>query len=314
MSLFILHIHKFRHFVRPVVSFFTHLLPRLSLSDLELFLSKARNDQAMTGRSSTASTVFEEIFAPEVRDTTLYLMATFGVCGFLYYGISYIYPHVLEELYNTSLDTGFEQLFLMNAVEVGCICLFTWLMDLAWVGRRGAMLLAWAVAMLCCFLAIHTQHNQSAFQATNLLLKGMVGAAFTVIYVYAGELLPSTVRATVISFSSCLGRLATMAAFTVTTALLEIGVDWVYYVFAGVSGIALVSAFLHYRETLGQALCEQSSDLRPELERLQRLNWHDRYAISWKSSRQTKKTAVDHTIKYGAVQIVTEQKTNDVPA
>jgi hypothetical protein len=105
-----------------------------------------------------------------------------------------------------------------------------------------------------------------------------------------------------------------MAAFTVTTALLEIGVDWVYYVFAGVSGIALVSAFLHYRETLGQALCEQSSDLRPELERLQRLNWRDRYAISWKSSRQTEKTAVDHTIKYGAVQIVTEQKANDVPA
>ena len=41
--------------------------------------------------------------------------------------------------------------------------------------------------------------TQVAFQGANLLLKGMVGAAFTVVYVYAGELLPSTVRASVIS-------------------------------------------------------------------------------------------------------------------
>jgi hypothetical protein len=44
-----------------------------------------------------------------------------------------------------------------------------------------------------------------------MLLRGFVGAAGTVLFVYAGELLPSTVRATVVSFSICLGRLATMA-------------------------------------------------------------------------------------------------------
>lgn len=220
---------------------------------------------------------FAEMFNPEVRGTTLYLMLTFSACGFVYYGFSFIYPHTLEQLYGVSLEEAFGQLLIVSGVEIGCCIVFTFYMDFELVGRRGAMLTAWTLTCVCSLIALGVKDNQQAFQIANLLLKGCSGAAFTVIYVYAGELLPSTVRASVISVGGCFGRIATMGAPTILTALLEDNVDWVYYFYIGISGMAVLVGLLQYRETLGDPLVIYSSDLKPELERLQSLSWVDRY-------------------------------------
>jgi MFS transporter, putative metabolite:H+ symporter len=194
------------------------------------------------------------MFRPGVRGNTLYLVVTFSACGFVYYGFSFIYPHTLEQLYGVAPDEAFGQLMVVSVVEVMSCIAFTFYMDLELVGRRGAMLTAWFLVCVCSILAISLKADRALFEAANLLLKGMCGAAFTVVYVYAGELIPSTVRATAISVSGCFGRLATMCAPAILTALLNDDVNLVYLCYLGVSGVALVAGVLQYRETLGQPL------------------------------------------------------------
>jgi putative MFS transporter len=195
-----------------------------------------------------------DMFRPGVRGSTLYLVVTFSACGFVYYGFSFIYPHTLEQLYGVAPDEAFGQLMVVSVVEVMSCIAFTLYMDLELVGRRGAMLTAWFLVCVCSILAISLKADRALFEAANLLLKGMCGAAFTVVYVYAGELIPSTVRATAISVSGCFGRLATMCAPAILTALLNDDVNLVYLCYLGVSGVALVAGMLQYRETLGQPL------------------------------------------------------------
>jgi len=195
-----------------------------------------------------------DMFRPGVRGTTLYLVITFSACGFVYYGFSFIYPHTLEQLYRVAPDEAFGQLMVVSVVEVMSCIAFTFYMDLELVGRRGAMLTAWFLVCVCSILAISMKADRALFEAANLLLKGMCGAAFTVVYVYAGELFPSTVRASAISVGGCFGRLATMCAPAILTALLDNDVNLVYLCYLGVSGVALVAGMLQYRETLGQPL------------------------------------------------------------
>jgi putative MFS transporter len=195
-----------------------------------------------------------DMFRPGVRCTTLYLVITFSACGFVYYGFSFIYPHTLEQLYRVAPDEAFGQLMVVSVVEVMSCIAFTFYMDLELVGRRGAMLTAWFLVCVCSILAISMKADRALFEAANLLLKGMCGAAFTVVYVYAGELFPSTVRASAISVGGCFGRLATMCAPAILTALLDNDVNLVYLCYLGVSGVALVAGMLQYRETLGQPL------------------------------------------------------------
>jgi hypothetical protein len=34
----------------------------------------------------------------------VYLMVTFAACDFAYYGFSFVYPHILEQLFRASVD------------------------------------------------------------------------------------------------------------------------------------------------------------------------------------------------------------------
>ena len=76
--------------------------------------------------------------------------------------------------------------------------------------------------------------------------------AFTVVFVYAGELLPSTVRASAISIGGCFGRIATMCAPALLTAMLDQDPDLVYFCYLGVSSVALMAGVLQYRGALSK--------------------------------------------------------------
>jgi MFS family permease len=183
----------------------------------------------------------------------------------------------LEKLYGVSTEEAFTELLLVNCVEVAACLIFMFYMDVEAVGRRGAMLTAWGLVVLCSCVAIFVDGNRLVFQTVNLICKGAVAAAFTVVYVYAGELLPSTVRTSVISVGGSFGRIATMGAPGILTALLDANVDLVYGFYVGMATMAFVAGVLQYRETLGEPLLVYSCDLRPKIEEMQQLSWGDRY-------------------------------------
>ena len=92
----------------------------------------------------------------------------------------------------------------------------------------------------------------------------------TLIYIYAGELYPSTHRGSAVAFCNSFGRIAAMAAPVVLMHAFkwgggaqqpERGVLCVYSLLAGFAFMGLLSAALFTRETLGKALAVRTKDI-----------------------------------------------------
>ena len=47
------------------------------------------------------------IFGPDLRYTTMYLIVAYSTCGFVYNGFVFIYPSILQQLYETSAEDSF---------------------------------------------------------------------------------------------------------------------------------------------------------------------------------------------------------------
>ena len=104
----------------------------------------------------------------------------------------------------------------------------------------------------------------------NCCVKSIVEGPFTLIYIYAGELYPSTHRGSAVAFCNSFGRIAAMAAPVVLMHAFkfgggaqqpERGVLCVYSLLAGFAFMGLLSAALFTRETLGKALAVRTKDI-----------------------------------------------------
>ena len=84
-------------------------------------------------------------------------------------------------------------------------------------------------------------------------------------------------RTSVISVGGCFGRIATMGAPALLTALLDANVDLVYGFYIGMAAMAFVAGIMQYRETLGEPLVVYSCDLKPKIEEMQQRSFVDRY-------------------------------------
>ena len=102
----------------------------------------------------------------------------------------------------------------------------------------------------------------------NCCVKSIVEGPFTLIYIYAGELYPSTHRGSAVAFCNSFGRIAAMAAPVVLMHAFkwgggaqqpERGVLCVYSLLAGFAFMGLLAAALFTRETLGKALAVRTS-------------------------------------------------------
>ena len=122
------------------------------------------------------------------------------------------------------------------------------------------------------------QQDETNFKILNAILRAMVGGPFTVVYVYAGELLPSTLRSSTISFCNSFGRLAAMLAPVVETAAVHVDVNLIYYSFSLVALAATVASILHFRETLGRPLLLYTSQLKEQREEDEKQPLMTRYA------------------------------------
>jgi len=221
---------------------------------------------------------FLEIFGSELLGTTVYLMIAFTACGFIYYGHIFIYPRLLEMLYNLEMKETYSAVMVNSCAEILVILAMMFYMDFAYIGRRGAMITGFALVTIAALLAMLEEQDELAFKVLNATLRAMVAGPFTVIYIYAGELLPSTLRSSAISFCNSFGRVAAMAAPVVETAAIHVDVNLVYYIFSCIALLATIASILHYRETLGRPLLLYTSQLREQREEDEKVPLMSRYA------------------------------------
>lgn len=206
---------------------------------------------------------FDALFKPNLIWTTVFITISYTVCGFIYYGHIFIYPILLETEYHMEVREAYGTMIIGIVVEIATIIGAMVVMDVEGVGRRGAMIAGFLLSFVCSGLTMVSQ-NVSQFVFLNSSIRALIEGPFTVIYIFAGELLPSTHRATGISFCNSFGRLAAMCAPVVTTWALEQSILLVFAIFALAALLALISAILFRRETLGKPLAEFPEDIVDE--------------------------------------------------
>lgn len=200
------------------------------------------------------------ILGPQLRKTTLFCTSAWVVCGFVYYGHTFIYPMLLEDVYGMEVKEAYSTVLISTGVEVTVVVVSMFLMDVEGVGRRGAMALGFLLCWICAALAPLSQ-NVSQFIAFNSCIKGIMEGPFTLIYIYAGELYPTTHRGTAVAFCNSFGRIAAiLAPPTLTAAKLE-STFFVFAALAAMAFLGLIATASFDRETLGKPLLAYISEL-----------------------------------------------------
>mmetsp|Transcript_7181 Transcript_7181/g.14427 ORF Transcript_7181/g.14427 Transcript_7181/m.14427 type:complete len:481 (+) Transcript_7181:20-1462(+) len=193
------------------------------------------------------------IFGKELWATSIYATVAWVVCGFVYYGHIFIYPVLLEELYEMKVKEAYSTVLISVLVEITAVILAMILMDIEGIGRRGAMGIGFGLTALCAFLIPWSQ-DLNQFIILNSAIKGVIEGPFTVIYIYAGELFPTTHRGTAVAFCNSFGRVAAMMAPVVVMASFHADPLQVFSIFTVLSVLGLVTTLIFQRETLGQPL------------------------------------------------------------
>eukprot|EP00282_Hemiselmis_andersenii_P024968 CAMPEP_0172019414 /NCGR_PEP_ID=MMETSP1041-20130122/12624_1 /TAXON_ID=464988 /ORGANISM="Hemiselmis andersenii, Strain CCMP439" /LENGTH=307 /DNA_ID=CAMNT_0012674587 /DNA_START=214 /DNA_END=1137 /DNA_ORIENTATION=+ len=203
------------------------------------------------------------LFSSRLIKSTVFITVAYTVCGFVYYGHIFIYPILLEEEYHMEVREAYGTMMIGVVVEIATVLACMVIMDVPGIGRRGAM----ASGFVACFVVaclVTLSQNVSQFVFLNSAVRALIEGPFTVIYIYAGELLPSSHRATGISFCNSFGRIAAMGAPVVTTWAEENSIIVVFGLFAGAAGLGTLAIILFKRETLGKPLVELVEDLEDD--------------------------------------------------
>jgi len=147
-------------------------------------------------------------------------------------------------------------LCLSGLVEIPAYIVAYFLMERAFFGRRRTTFLCFFGAFIGCFgtvFALASDAQPAAALGLALFGKCSIGAAFSMIYIFAGELFPSDIRSVGLSLSSMTARLGGIIAPLLPAAFLP---TEQYKAYIWMSGFALLSAVasLKLSETLNKTL------------------------------------------------------------
>mmetsp|Transcript_25651 Transcript_25651/g.60851 ORF Transcript_25651/g.60851 Transcript_25651/m.60851 type:complete len:494 (-) Transcript_25651:101-1582(-) len=194
-----------------------------------------------------------EIFGRELRATSLYCTLVWVCCGCTYYGHIFIYPVLLEDVYEMKVEEAYSTVLISTVVEVCSVTVAMLIMDIDGLGRRGAMALGFLFSWLSASLVPMSQ-DLTQFVALNSAVRGIIEAPFTMIYIFAGELFPTTHRGTAVAFCNSFGRIAAMIAPVICMQLYHMHYWYPYFLFGTLSFLALFATAVFNRETLGYPL------------------------------------------------------------
>ncbi|EKX52288.1 hypothetical protein GUITHDRAFT_102191 [Guillardia theta CCMP2712] len=203
-----------------------------------------------------------EIFGRRLLSTSLFCTVAWIVCGFIYYGHIFIYPIILEDEYGMEIKEAYSTVLISIGVELFAVVVAMILMDMNGIGRRGTMI----IGFFLCFVAVCLVPfctNLSQFIALNSSIKGIIEGPFTLIYVFAGELFPTTHRGVAVAICNSFGRIAAMIAPVVLTACFHVSLLSVYIGLGLFALGGLLAAVYFNRETLGRPLVSYTRQIDP---------------------------------------------------
>ena len=108
---------------------------------------------------------FLEAFGSELLGTTAYLTVVFTACGYIYYGHIFIYPRLLEMIYDLKLKEAYTAVMVSSLAEMCVVLTMMFYMDLENIGRRGAMITGFS---LVCVASLLVMADKQVYSPVNI--------------------------------------------------------------------------------------------------------------------------------------------------
>lgn len=162
-----------------------------------------------------------KLFTDELQGPTTFITVIFASSCFAFCGHTYIYPIILQRVYGEELTSEYYDMMWASVAQMVAIIITATLIDNASYGRRFTLqLVFWTSFVLAGSVPYYTEVWN--FKAVNVLLRSTLQVPQSLIWVYGGELLPTTHRAIGLAVCNSIGRIAAMGAPVISTACLAV--------------------------------------------------------------------------------------------
>ncbi|KAK2965450.1 hypothetical protein RJ640_008244 [Escallonia rubra] len=201
----------------------------MELEDTHLLSPRKSGSKTPNGMASSkeGASSLSMLFSPELVKSTLLLWVVFFGNAFSYYGLVLLttelnnghnkcIPGELQS--NESQDISYRDIFITSFAEFPGL-----LLSAATVDRFGRKLSMSVMFFLCCIVLLPLVFHQPKGLTTGLLFGARIciTATFTVVYIYAPEIYPTSVRTTGVGVASSVGRIGGMACPLVAVGLVH---------------------------------------------------------------------------------------------
>jgi len=162
----------------------------------------------------------QDLFKAESKFVTIFLWPVWFILSLTYYGMVYILPQIISELYPDSGDAdNLWSVTLPVLAEIPSVILGVLVIERGTFGRKTSMVLGFLLTSTSCFLAVFTPF----FNLWVTGARGVLNGVFTIVTPYTTELYPTTVRATGLGMASSFSRIGGALMPWVTQKLFSIG-------------------------------------------------------------------------------------------
>ncbi|XP_042463341.1 organic cation/carnitine transporter 7-like isoform X1 [Zingiber officinale] len=168
--------------------------------------------------------VFYKLLSPKLARTTLLLWIVYFGNAFAYYGIVLLTSELTIKcnwnapLLSVSKDNSYRDIFVTSFAELPGLLLSAAIVDR--IGRRPSMLI---FLFTNCFLLIPLFWHQNELLTTSLLFgaRACIMGSFSILYVYAPEVYPTSLRTTGVGVANAISRIGAMICPLVAVGLVK---------------------------------------------------------------------------------------------
>lgn len=209
-----------------------------ALSDIER--QKQNSVSEDTEKKESLLTVFKE---PTLRPILIVNSYLWFVTSAVYYGLNFSLGDIEGNFYTNNI--------LFGVVELISVIFTMFMVDI--LGRKQTLLITLSQASICCVISgvIEVKRLQ---RAAAILGKAGISAVFALIYLYSGEMQPTSVRSQAIGMFSTCARIGSLTA-PLIASLASVSTYLPFIVF-GVLGLIACCTSLKLPETRGKNLAD----------------------------------------------------------
>lgn len=232
--------------------------PILSEEDKHILIKEQIDINSRNYKSINAFDNYKQLFKDKYLYTTLLISGIYFVMATSWGGLSIIMPKVIGQKekeksikYNTPEDKhkAYTTFIISAFLEIPCTLLASFLAEIKILGRKGALMLSFALCFIPCTLIVIHVHGFSVFL---IITRFLTTIPFGIAYIYNNEVFPTNIRSTALGVLGGMSRISAISSPFIMFALLDIGFIYPFLFCSILFLMGIVLSFLLPLETIGK--------------------------------------------------------------